>query len=82
MYGVGDDPNEPCVAAFQATFTGQFKDPKGLKAFLGSLKVIMGLLEATNKTIKAHIWFYFGAELFLGLFFSLSLGITLTLLLP
>lgn len=33
MYGLGDDPNELCVAAFQATFTGQFKDPKGLKAF-------------------------------------------------
>ena len=55
MYGVGDDPNELCVAAFQAT--GQFKDPRGLKAFLGSKKVILGLLEATNKWIKAHLWF-------------------------
>ena len=35
MYGVGNDPNEQCVAAFQATFAGQFKDPRGLGAFLG-----------------------------------------------
>ena len=35
MYGLGDDPNELCVAAFQATFAGQFKDPRGLGAFFG-----------------------------------------------
>ena len=42
MYGLGDDPNELCVAAFQATFTGQFKDPKGLKAFLGVIEGHIG----------------------------------------
>ena len=41
--GMGDDPNELCVAAFQATFAGQFKDPRGLGAFFG---VIEGHIEA------------------------------------
>ena len=82
MYGMGDDPNELCVAAFQATFTGQFKDPKGLKAFGGHRRSYWGSWRQQISGSRPIYGFDFGAELFLGLFFSLSLSITLTLLLP